>query len=365
MGCCSILFSQTNISPDWVKTYDDNGPGWAYSAICFKNSYYVAGNLSPRGGVRVAFIMKCNENGEKIWLNQYEFPGYNSWGKELKPSKDGKNISLRCRLEPTKGNDKIGFIKIDEDGNKIAEKIIDKENAFPCLDTNSLIVFEGDSIIKIENNKEIMSGSLSDWGIFTKDYKSVWISSIYPFGSSLILIANSKLDSMYANVKYVGAFYGFKIMSIDCNLRMYWEVSHKNIDARDYISSVYEDKEYNVAITGRKNSCVLFEVIDATGTELIYNSLSAGHGEQIISNEKGKYVIAGQSNNSFFVTCVNKKGATVWSSSPIKSEFESGATSVCFSESNAILACGYISRGGDNSASDFMIAKYSFKKKTQ
>jgi hypothetical protein len=341
---CLIINAQATVKVEWVQKYDFSSSDWAYSVLANQKDYYIAGNISESPGGRTAIIMKFNENGEKIWLKTYPLKDNRIWGKKLILANNNKNLQLICRISPmTSRPDETSVLNISFDGDMLDGKIFDSKATVPCFQQNSYIVASDDSIQRVDNKITIMSGALRDWGIVDNHNRSTTLESIFPLGVTSILYATSKHDSMVADIKYVGTYYGFKLIAIDCDLKPSWELDFKDVGDHDFISDLCHDKNYNCAFTGRKGSFSSFGIIDPIGSKLIYTTTFKGFGNSIFSKTENEYVIAGESNESFYVACVNAKGSVLWDINPITTK--SSAESVCITEGGAILACGYVNSG--------------------
>jgi len=106
----------------WEKTYGGSNDDWANSIQQTKDGgYIVAGSTESFGaGERDVYVIKLNEDGDKIWEKTYG--GSNDdWANSIQQTKDGGYI-VAGSTESFGGGWDVYIIKLNEDGDRIWEK---------------------------------------------------------------------------------------------------------------------------------------------------------------------------------------------------------------------------------------------------
>jgi serine/threonine protein kinase len=118
-----LLKYKNKIQYIWQKTYGGSGDDWANSIQQTSDGgYIVAGGTTSFGaGRRNVYIIKLDEDGNKIWEKIYGGSG-DDWANSIQQTSDGGYIVAGGTTSFGAGEKNVYVIKLDAYGNKIWEK---------------------------------------------------------------------------------------------------------------------------------------------------------------------------------------------------------------------------------------------------
>ena len=118
-----LLKDKNKIQDIWQKTY--GGRGWDVANSIQQTSdggYIVAGSTTSFGaGRRDVYVIKLDENGNKIWEKTFGGSG-DDWANSIQQTSDGGYIVAGGTTSFGAGEKNVYIIKLDAYGNKIWEK---------------------------------------------------------------------------------------------------------------------------------------------------------------------------------------------------------------------------------------------------
>jgi uncharacterized delta-60 repeat protein len=278
----------------WEKTFGGSDDDEANSIQQTSDGgYIVAGYTYSFGaGKRDVYVIKLDENGNKLWEKTYGGSDYDdAWS--IQQTTDGGYIVAGETNSFGAGGFDVYVIKLDEDGNESWEKTygggVNDHANFIQQTTDGGYIVAG----------ETGSFGAGDWDVYIikldKDGNKVWEKT---FGGSVNDHANSIQQTSDGGYIVAGWTYSFGeedvyIIKLDENGNKVWE---KTFGGSDGAYSIQQTKDGGYIVAGWNGADVYVIKLDENGNmvwEKTYGGSDWDEAHSIQQTKDGGYIVAG------------------------------------------------------------------------
>jgi len=357
------------LSNSWQKTYGGNEDDVAKAIVATNDGgYIIVGYTKSFGaGKKDVYIIKINNNGQKLWQKTYG-GSKDDVAKAIVATNDNGYIIVGDSKSFGNGLDDVYVIKIDNNGNKIWEKTF-----------GSKFGDYGNAIVSINNGEYIITGSSfknmnQDVYVIKIDNNGnkLWEKIIGTWDKEELLTISSIKNNSFVSGGY-RKNYGWReayFVKMDIFGHKIWS---KTIQSRkfDIVVSLVRNKDNTYLGSGCENwgngeGYIYLVKIDNNGKEIwkkTYYDMKGSFNEatSIIKAYNG-YIIVGNTvykndTTDIHIMTINEKGKKI-NENFIGGKKDDMANSIIFTKEGGCIVIGFSNSFG-NGKKDFYVIKIS------